>query len=89
VVQEARLRRPKTDRSVVVGPAAFLSGATTRLTIAGDVHRHVMWVFNPSKIAAFLDSRSRDATVLGIRSSCAQPGKSRAVFHQPVSPKGL
>ncbi|MEV7387428.1 MULTISPECIES: RNA polymerase sigma-70 factor [unclassified Streptomyces] len=42
----------------------------TILTIAASnegIHR-VMWVFNPSKIAAFLDSRSRCATVPALAS---------------------
>jgi RNA polymerase sigma-70 factor (ECF subfamily) len=40
---------------------------TTFLTIAASpegIH-HLMWVFNPSKITAFLDSRSRFATASG------------------------
>ncbi|MEU9291974.1 RNA polymerase sigma-70 factor [Streptomyces sp. NPDC048275] len=40
---------------------------TTFMTIAASeegIHK-VMWVFNPSKIAAFLDSCSRSASVLG------------------------
>ncbi|MFH8738372.1 RNA polymerase sigma-70 factor [Streptomyces sp. NBC_01003] len=41
---------------------------STFMTIAasGDGIHRVMWVFNPSKIAAFLDSRSRYATASGI-----------------------
>jgi RNA polymerase sigma-70 factor (ECF subfamily) len=44
---------------------------TAILTIAASregIHK-VMWVFNPSKIAAFLDSRARCATVPGLASA--------------------
>ncbi|MBX7554572.1 sigma-70 family RNA polymerase sigma factor [Streptomyces sp. NPDC048665] len=42
-------------------PSTFMTVAASRQ----GIHR-VMWVFNPSKIAAFLDSRSRYATAPGI-----------------------
>lgn len=48
---------------------------TTFMTIAASregIYK-VMWVFNPSKIAAFLDSRSRFAASLDSRRSC-DPG---------------
>ncbi|RZB15690.1 RNA polymerase sigma-70 factor [Streptomyces sp. F001] len=42
-------------------PAAFMTTAASQ----EGIHQ-VMWVFNPSKIAAFIDSRSRHTTVPGV-----------------------
>ncbi|MGW3728964.1 RNA polymerase sigma-70 factor [Streptomyces sp. NPDC000851] len=42
-------------------PAAFMTTAASQ----EGIHQ-VMWVFNPSKIAAFIDSRSRYTTVPGV-----------------------
>ena len=42
-------------------PATFMTVAATQRGI-----HQVMWVFNPSKIAAFFDSRHRCAAVPGV-----------------------
>lgn len=54
VVQEVWPRRPKTA-------VAFMTAAASK----HGVHQ-VLWVFTPSRIAAFLDSRSRVAATLGL-----------------------